>query len=96
MDEIQKVLGSYYMKNKKTEKIDEMFPDLEATFESSLSREALLCVMQNIADVHVARQTLQPIDKYTGERDYDLDDIDPTTLSPKEKKIVNKLAPPLP
>lgn len=46
-------------------------PDLEVEFKSSLSYEQLLHKFDEVADAHIAFQTLMPIKEYTGERDYD-------------------------
>ncbi|MFI5297231.1 MAG: recombinase family protein [Polyangiales bacterium] len=46
-------------------------PDLEMELTSPLSIDELLDVIDGIEDGHVMYQTVQPIDAYTGERDYD-------------------------
>ena len=46
-------------------------PDLEVEFKSTLSYEQLLRKFDEVADAHIAFQTLMPIEEYTGERDYD-------------------------
>jgi hypothetical protein len=42
-----------------------------ASFSSDYTMDKLLFIFRSIDDCHVAVQTLQPIEQYTGERDYD-------------------------
>ncbi len=46
--------------------------DCEVTFETKLSIEQVKENMRLVEDSHVMIQTIQPIEKYTGERDYSL------------------------
>lgn len=52
--------------------IDVDFPDVHVTFESELSLEEIIDRMIIIPDGHVMYQTVQPIEKYTGNRNYNL------------------------
>lgn len=46
--------------------------DRLVTFESALSVDELVAILFRGSDMHVMYQTLQPIEKYTGERNYSL------------------------
>lgn len=59
------------MTNFKMQKDDEL-PDVEFEFETELALDEIIMTLQDIDDSHVMYQTIQPIEKYTGERDYDL------------------------
>lgn len=59
------------MTNFKMQK-DEELPDVEFDFETELAIDEIIMTLQDIDDSHVMYQTVQPIDKYTGERDYNL------------------------
>lgn len=46
------------------------YVDQEVEFQSTLSLDDLLRLFEGVVDAHVAFQTLMPIEKYTGERNY--------------------------
>lgn len=46
-------------------------PDVEFEFTLDATLEELLDCLQYIDDGHVMYQTVQPIEQYTGDRDYD-------------------------
>lgn len=48
------------------------FPDVEFEFETKLSLNKIFSILHGIEDTHVMRQTIKPIEEYTGERNYDL------------------------
>jgi hypothetical protein len=43
--------------------------DVEATFDSALSLDEIIALMQNQSDSHVMYETVKPISEYTGDRD---------------------------
>jgi hypothetical protein len=47
-------------------------PDIECHFVANVTLNQVRHAMRNIVDGHVMVQTVQPIKKYTGERDYNL------------------------
>lgn len=57
--------------NYKIEK-DKLVSDVYFEFELKLTIPEIIDILQNQKDSHVMYQTVNPIDKYTGERDYDL------------------------
>lgn len=59
------------MTNFKMQK-DEELPDVEFEFETELALDEIIMTLKDIDDSHVMYQTVQPIEKYNGERDYDL------------------------
>ena len=50
-----------------------IYPDEEFEFESYLNLEQLRSLLRRVVDGHVMVQTVQPADKYTGIRDYEID-----------------------
>jgi hypothetical protein len=46
-------------------------PIFEMAVTSSLALDDLLAIIDDIEDGHVMYETIQPIEHYTGERDYD-------------------------
>lgn len=58
------------------EKIDECningipIPDVEYTFDVNQTIEEVIEIIKDIPDSHVMYQTIETIDKYTGERKY--------------------------
>ena len=48
------------------------YPDVEIELDIDLTRPELISIMRTIEDGHVMRQTVQPIESYTGNRDYTL------------------------
>ena len=46
--------------------------DVVVTFDSELPIEEIIIIMNGVDDGHVLYQTVQPIEKYTGARDYSL------------------------
>lgn len=50
---------------------DTDFPDVEFEFETDLDFEEILRAMLFLDDAHVMLQTVEKIDKYTGERYYE-------------------------
>ena len=74
---------------------DTFLGDLTATFKSSMNLRAIQRKIGQVPDCHVALQTVQPIELYTGERDYDLEvetlDQDVTTLSQIKEDAVLSL-----
>lgn len=54
---------------------DEQLPDVEFEFETELALDEIIMTLQDIDDSHVMYQTVQPIEKYTGERNYDLQEV---------------------
>lgn len=75
-------IGLFYTNNKdifialkKTNvKLDENYKRvyIELTFESNLQLCEIISLMKKIENSHVMYQTVQPIEKYTGERNYNL------------------------
>lgn len=55
---------------------DDIFSDCELVFKSLIDLEHMLGIMNEcddeVGDLHVMCQTLQYIDQYTGERNYDI------------------------
>jgi len=51
--------------------VDEVL-NSEVTFRTNVTLRALQSLMDSIPDCHVLAQTVQPIDRYTGERDFNL------------------------
>lgn len=49
---------------------DEALPDVEVVFDSDQSLARLIQVAKTCEDCHVIAQTIRPIDRYTGERNY--------------------------
>ena len=49
-----------------------IFVDFEVEFKSAKELDYLRKEIKCIADCHVASQTIQLLENYTGERDYDL------------------------
>jgi len=47
-------------------------PDIEVELMTPLPLNELRNMMREVEDGHVMLQTVQPIERYTGERDYDL------------------------
>jgi pantothenate kinase len=45
------------------------YPDIEFTFSSDLSIEIMKLILNGLDDCHVMTETLQPYEKYTGERE---------------------------
>ena len=52
---------------------DAQFPDRELIFSSYLSLEEIKNHIREVEDGHVMLQTVQPIEKYIGERDYNIE-----------------------
>jgi hypothetical protein len=50
----------------------EGYPDVEISLESKLKLSDFRQICSKIEDGHVMLQTIQPIDSYTGERNYEL------------------------
>lgn len=48
------------------------FPDVEVSFESELSLNQLIDQIKKLEDSHVMYQTIQPSNRYTGNRNYEL------------------------
>lgn len=48
------------------------FPDVVASFECNLELEEIRNIIREIEDSHVMLQTVAPADKYTGERNYEI------------------------
>lgn len=46
------------------------YPDVQAEITTVYPIGAIMEAMRQVPDGHVMRQTLQPIETYTGERDY--------------------------
>ncbi len=44
----------------------------ELVFDSKITREQIMALVRKVEDGHVMLQTIQPIEKYTGERDLDI------------------------
>jgi hypothetical protein len=42
----------------------------EFEFETDLTLDKIILILQNLTDTHVMYQTVKPIEEYTGERDY--------------------------
>lgn len=51
---------------------DGEFPDSEFIFSCDLSLEEVQDSIRAVEDSHVMLQTVQPIERYTGERDYNI------------------------
>jgi len=51
---------------------DSNIPDREVVFSSSLNLSKLIQIAKEAEDCHVIAQTLRPIDKYTGKRNYSI------------------------
>lgn len=47
-------------------------PDVDCSFSAKESLESLRDVLRMVPDGHVMVQTIQPIEAYTGERDWDI------------------------
>lgn len=45
-------------------------PDCEFEFDTDLALDEIIMRLQDIEDSHVMYQTVKPIEKYTGERDF--------------------------
>ena len=43
-------------------------PDVEFEFETKMELHEIIAILMNITDGHVMYQTVQPLEKYTGER----------------------------
>lgn len=48
------------------------FHDVEFEFETESTLDEIIKTLSEIDDAHVMYQTVQPIEHYTGERNYDL------------------------
>lgn len=44
----------------------------ELVFETKISREEIMALIRNVEKGHVMLQTIQPLGKYTGERDWNI------------------------
>lgn len=51
------------------------YPDVEFTFDSAVNRERIQSILRTIPDSHVMIETLKPLDKYTGERTTEQDEL---------------------
>lgn len=52
---------------------DDIFPDIEVEFKTTLSLDEIRDLFKLVPDGHVMFQTVLPIEKYTGVRDFTLD-----------------------
>ncbi len=50
---------------------DDELPDVYFEFETELALDEIILTLKDIEDSHVMFQTVQPIEKYTGERNYE-------------------------
>jgi hypothetical protein len=71
-DVAQFIMNAHSQMTKFKMQKDKELPDIEFEFETELALDEIIMTLQDIDDSHVMYQTVQPIEKYTGERDYDL------------------------
>lgn len=65
-----KTFDSVHIKSQELE--GNRIPDVDVVFKSSNSLAKLIQAAKQIDDFHVIAQTIRPISKYTGERNYNI------------------------